>query len=84
MEQRNLPDCLPDWPGASEAYSRAYARLEQQNAAAYSAQLSEHLRRGRSRKTFRFSVPEECSRVIAALNRGDEAVIKAYNLGISV
>ncbi len=60
---------LPNWPGASSAYSKAYRHLEH---------LAEN---GHAKKFYwggwKCSVSQDMSDLIDALNKGDEEAIKA-------
>lgn len=61
---------LPDWPGASRCYSRAYRLLER---------MAEQ---GHVRKGFFGCTPSfEMDKLIEALSKGDEEVIKGMLLG---
>lgn len=60
---------LPNWPGASEVYSRAYKVLENMAGRGHVTVL------GR-----RSHVSDDMNKLIFALNRGDEEVIKGLLL----
>ncbi len=60
---------LPNWPGASSCYSRAYRRLKEMAA-------NGHVTAGYNRGP-RVYVSEEMRDLIDALNQGDEEAIKS-------
>lgn len=63
---------LPTWPGADVCYSRAMRINETLCAASYAA-----CKDSKSRKAWR--APEDVCEAIAAMDRGDEEAIKAWN-----
>jgi hypothetical protein len=60
---------LPNWPGACEVYSRAYKVLENMAGRGHVMVLG-----------MRSHVSDDMSKLIFALNRGDEEVIKGLLL----
>lgn len=70
----SYPDAPRDWQAPVQK------RLHRLANRAYKAQLKAHLRRGRSRRTFRFNPPGWQRDVVAALGRNDEAAAKAILL----
>jgi hypothetical protein len=60
---------LPNWPGASEVYSRAYKVLENMAGRGHVTVLG-----------MRSHVSDDMSKLIFALNRGDEEIIKGLLL----
>ncbi len=61
---------LPNWPGASSCYSRAYRRLEEMAA-------SGHVKYGYWMGRAHCTTSQEMDDFIDALNRGDEEAIKS-------
>lgn len=77
---RKRRNTLPSWRGASAAYSKAYKILEILNQKEAAAQKRAHTKRGRAASTFRYRPTAEIKAFTAALNKGDEEKIKAFNL----
>ena len=62
---------LPSWPGASAAYSKAYALLQVEAEAAWSMH---------GKRWHLYWPTEDARALIKALDKGDEETIKWYNL----
>lgn len=62
---------LPSWPGAAVVYSRAASLATEMCRRAYQSQRSKT-----KKKLSRFHPPKEATRIIDAMNKGDEEVLK--------
>ena len=63
-----------DWLGPMNDWLCAWALKE------YDAQIAAHIKRGRRKTTFRYTVPEFQADIIDAMNDGDEERAKAIKL----
>jgi hypothetical protein len=68
---------LPEWPGASEVYSRAYGILEEIQQKFMAGNTSDKTDKGWKAYVKKSGwPPEEVRGLVAALNRGDEEFLK--------
>jgi hypothetical protein len=70
---------LPSWPGASSVYSYLYKVLEELGAEWWSREVAAAKKKGRAPRP-PFTVPEEMSDIIDALDEGDEETLKAIQM----